>query len=476
MEKLVELFEQHTGYKPTEIQQLKSAGSNRIYYRLKQGNLSIIGVKGESDIENKAFVDLANHFEKRKLPTPRVYAHTNDYQFYIQEDLGDTSLFDSIENGRNSGNFTEKEKSLLYKTIELLPKIQFEGAQELDFSICYPQAEFDRNTIMWDLNYFKYCFLKSTGIDFLEPALEKDFIQLANDLLSEKTDTFLYRDFQSRNVMIKDNEPYFIDFQGGRKGPVYYDIASFVWQAKAAYPESLREELINHYLQAAKKYVNFNKDDFKEKLSLFVFFRTLQVLGAYGFRGFFEKKPHFIESIPFAIHNLKDILNTNKLSAYPHLVSILQQLCNLPQFSTKEKKNFDTSKLTVRIFSFSYKKGIPEDTSGNGGGYVFDCRGIFNPGRFEEYKTLTGLDKPVIDFLEKNGEISFFLDSVYKLADAHIENYLERGFADLMFCFGCTGGQHRSVYSAEHLATHLSEKYGVKIELTHREQQIFKKL
>ncbi len=476
MEKLAKLFEQYTGNKPTEVKQLKGAGSNRIYYRLMHRNFSLIGVQGESSIENKAFIELAKHFEKRKLPTPRVFLYTDDYEFYIQEDLGDISLFDYISDGRNSGIFSEKEKSILFKTIELLPKIQFEGSKELDFSVCYPQAEFDHNTIMWDLNYFKYCFLKSTGINFFEPALEEDFFQLSEDLLSEKTNTFLYRDFQSRNVMIKNNNPYFIDFQGGRKGPVYYDLASFVWQAKAAYPEDLRQELINHYLLAAKKYINFDRNKFNQKLELFLLFRTLQVLGTYGFRGFFEKKSHFIESIPFAIQNLKNILQKEHLSKYTHLVAVLKQLCELPQYSVNKKKIFDTSKLTVRIFSFSYKKGIPEDTSGNGGGYVFDCRGIYNPGRSEEYKMLTGLDKPVIDFLEKNAEMNTFLESVYKLAEAHVENYLERGFADLMFCFGCTGGQHRSVYSAEHLALHLSKKYHIKIELTHREQKKFKRL
>ncbi len=474
MDQLAQLFTQYFGSKPTEITKLKGAGSNRIYFRLTNENHQAIGVQGESNTENKAFVELAKHFTQKALPTPTVFAHTPDYQFYIQEDLGNISLFDYISEGRSTGIFSFQEKEMLFKTIEQLPRMQFEGAEGLDFSLCYPQAAFDRSTVMWDLNYFKYCFLKSTGIEFFEPALEKDFDQLANDLLHDQTETFLYRDFQSRNVMIKDGAPRFIDFQGGRKGPVYYDVASFAWQAKANFLDELRNELVDRYLQAAQKYFCIDKKDFIEKLNLFVFFRTLQVLGAYGFRGFFEQKPHFLESIPFAIHNLKDILSKNNFSKYPHLTEVLKNVCNSPQFAPKAPKVYDTSKLTVTIYSFSYKKGIPEDTSGNGGGYVFDCRGIHNPGRYEDYKQLTGLDQPVIDFLEQGGEIAKFLKSVYKLAEAHVEDYLERGFSNLMFCFGCTGGQHRSVYSAQHLAEHLSEKYGVKINLTHREQRIFR--
>jgi len=471
MEELNKLFEQHFGNQPTFIQKLKGAGSNRTYYRLSDGKNTAIGVEGESNIENKAFIDLAHHFSNQILPTPKVFAYTDDYRFYIQQDLGDVSLFDYVANGIKTGNFSPDEKKMLFKTIELLACIQFDGARGLDFSVCYPQAEFDRNTVMWDLNYFKYCFLKSTGVEFLEPVLEEDFQQLADDLLNDKTKVFLYRDFQARNVMIKDGHPFFIDFQGGRKGSIYYDVASFVWQAKANYPAELKEELIGHYLQTLQAYIGIDEAIFRERLNLFVFFRTLQVLGAYGFRGYFEKKPHFIESIPFAIKNLKELLASGKFSVYPHLEKVLQAMCALPQFAPQEKEL--TTKLTVTIYSFSFKKGIPEDKSGNGGGYVFDCRGMDNPGRYEEYKKLTGLDKPVIDFLEKKGEITSFLDSAYKLADNHVSDFLKRGFTHLMFCFGCTGGQHRSVYSAQHLAEYLASKYDVKVKLQHREQNIY---
>ena len=473
MEAITQLFEQYTGKKPDNITQLKADGSNRIYYRLSTDDTYVIGVVGESLLENKAFVELAKHFSSKALPMPKIYAYTPDYQYYIQEDLGDLSLFDYCENGIKTGNFSDKEKAMLFKIIELLPRIQFEGAQGLDFSFCYPQPEFDRNTVMWDLNYFKYSFLKTTGIDFLEPLLEKDFQQMADDLLVEKSETFLYRDFQSRNVMIKDNQPYFIDFQGGRKGPIYYDVASFVWQAKANYPPQLREELINHYLQALKTYQVVDKAHFRKQLDLFVLFRMLQALGAYGFRGYFEHKTHFIESIPFAVKSLQEILK-NDYSNYPYLVKILKEICELSKFythpMTQSHRMSDNSKLIVTINSFSYKNGIPEDASGNGGGYVFDCRGIHNPGRYEDCKQLSGLDKLVIHFLEDGGEVQEFLQSVYKLADAHIQDFLKRGFSSVMFSFGCTGGQHRSVYCAERLAEYVAKKYGVKVNLTHREK------
>ncbi|MDR1679368.1 MAG: phosphotransferase [Prevotellaceae bacterium] len=481
MIELQSLYKQHFGYKATHIDRLPGAGSNRVYYRLSAANgQTAIGVQGEFLAENRAFVLLAKHFAEHRLPTPKVFTHTENFEFYLQEDLGNISLFDFVKKGRETGVFSSEEKSMLFRSVELLPRMQFDGAKGLDFSLCYPQAEFDRNTVFWDLNYFKYCFLKATGVEFFEPDLERDFQRLADDLLHDASHTFLYRDFQARNVMIRNEQPFFIDFQGGRKGPVFYDVASFVWQAKANYPAELREELIEHYLQALATYTRVNKNVFRTRLNLFVFFRSLQVLGAYGFRGYFEQKKHFIDSIPFAIGNLKNLLLENDFSAYPHLVSVLQTLCKLPKLTARRVEsaatfshnNENALKLTVRVFSFSYKKGIPADPSGNGGGYVFDCRGMNNPGRYDEYKQLTGLDRPVIDFLEQQGEIQPFLSSVYQLADAHVQDFLRRGFTNLQFCFGCTGGQHRSVYSAQHLAEYLSEKYGVRVELTHREQAI----
>lgn len=461
------LYQTYTGHAPESVEPLAGAGSNRKYYRIK-GNPQLIGVYGTSEAENRAFIYMAKHFEEKGLPVPHVYAQTDDAMAYLQEDLGDTSLFQAIEHGRTTGgNFSTEEKDLLKQTIRLLPRLQFEGAEGMDFSICYPQAEFNRRSILWDLNYFKYCFLKATGIEFQENQLEDDFEHLADVLLSDTFSTFMYRDFQSRNVMLRDGKPYFIDFQGGRKGPVYYDVASFLWQAKARFPQALREELIYDYLNALHAYCPMPETYFFEQLRHFVLFRTLQVLGAYGFRGYFERKPHFLQSIPFAIENLSQLL-VQEFTEYPYLCSVLQRLTELPVY----RLELNRRKLTVQVTSFSYKKGIPEDPSGNGGGYVFDCRAIHNPGKYDAYKQLTGRDEPVIRFLEEDGEILTFLEHVYALADAHVQRFLERGFTHLSIHFGCTGGQHRSVYAAEHTARHIHEKFGIKVELIHREQNI----
>ncbi len=530
MQKLIALYKQWSGAEPQNVEKLPVAGSNREYYRLtdSQGK-SVVGCIGTSRDENHAFVYLCKHFSKCQLPVPEMLAVSDDELRYIESDLGSISLFDAIRGGREAGGrYTLKEQELLKRTIRVLPKIQLLGAEELDFSNCYPQAAFDTDSVLFDLNYFKYCFLKATELDFHELKLEADFRLLAKDLTAAgDTQGFLYRDFQARNVMLVENSelrtercdmsqggskgnhtsqfstlssPFFIDFQGGRKGPYYYDVASFLWQASAKYPHKLRRELVYEYYNALKQYTEVPQPHaFVDRLSLFVLFRMLQVLGAYGFRGYFERKPHFIASIPPAIHNVRELLDERNFP-YPYLTDVLDRLTRMPKFQQIEAPapradGFKTTDinpykphpqdgpatfskydaqgpLVVKVFSFSYTKNIPEDESGNGGGYVFDCRSTHNPGRYEPYKQLTGLDEPVIRFLEDDGEILTFLDSVYKLADAHVRRYIQRGFTSLMFCFGCTGGQHRSVYSAQHLAEHIHEKFGIEVRICHREQGI----
>ncbi len=504
MQKLVELYKQWSGAEPQDMTRLAGAGSNREYYRMtdSEGH-SVVGCIGTSRDENHAFVYLCNHFADLHLPVPTVLAVSDDERRYIQTDLGSVSLFEAIRGGREAGGrYTLKEQELLKRTIRELPNVQLIGARDLDFTHCYPQPEFNTDSVLFDLNYFKYCFLKATELDFHELKLEADFRLLAKDLTTAgDTQAFLYRDFQSRNVMLDSHgKPYFIDFQGGRKGPYYYDVASFLWQASAKYPHKLRRELVYEYYHALKQYTEVPAPHaFVDRLSLFVLFRLLQVLGAYGFRGYFERKQHFIESIPPAIQNLRELLDERNFP-YPYLVKVLLQLTELPKFQQVEAmaSRADGFKITennpykphpqdgpatfskydaqgplvVRVFSFSFTKGIPEDESGNGGGYVFDCRSTHNPGRYEPYKKLTGLDEPVIRFLEDDGEILTFLESVYRLADAHVRRYIQRGFTSLMFCFGCTGGQHRSVYSAQHLAEHIHEKFGIEVRICHREQHI----
>ncbi len=466
MQELISLFKQHTGKTNPSIEALPSSGSNRRYYRLTWEDISLIGVYGQSKEENHAFIELAKHFHAQKLNVPMVLKVSKDMHYYIQEDLGDAVLFDAIKAGRNTGVFSHHEKELLHKTIAKLADFQVEAAKELNFDVCYPQPEFNERSINWDLNYFKYSFLKTTGMEFQENLLEDDFERMAQKLLEDKTHTFLYRDFQSRNVMLVDGEPYFIDFQGGRKGPVYYDVASFLWQAKANYPDELRNELIETYITALNKHYSVDKDYFLEQLRHFVLFRTLQVLGAYGFRGYFEKKPHFLQSVPFALNNLREILKSD-FSEYPYLCKVMHEMINLKQFADTRK-----DELEIRVVSFSYKKGIPTDPSGNGGGYVFDCRAINNPGKFERFNNVTGLDQPVIEFFKEDGEMDVYLESIYKLVDSHVKRYIERSFTHLMISFGCTGGQHRSVYALSLIAEHISKKFGVKVSLTHREQNL----
>ena len=466
IEDLQHLYQTYTGVAAETITELPSSGSNRRYFRLT-GTQNLIGVYGTSIEENNAFLYMAAHFRKKGLPVPEVYCVSADKTCYLQEDLGDTLLFNAIEKGRTTSVFSEEEKELLRKTIRLLPAIQFAGADGFDFSHCYPQPEFNQRSILWDLNYFKYCFLKATGLEFQEDKLEDDFQKMSDVLLRSSSATFMYRDFQSRNVMIKDDKPWFIDFQGGRKGPFFYDVASFLWQAKAQYPDTLKKELLEEYIDALCKYKPVDREYFFSQLHHFVLFRTLQVLGAYGFRGYFEKKPHFIQSVPFAIENLRRLLQ-EPYPEYPYLCKVLRELTELKQFTDDLQKR----RLVVKVTSFAYKKGIPEDSSGNGGGFVFDCRAVNNPGKYDRYKPFTGLDEPVIRFLEDDGEITTFLEHAYALVDASVKRYMERGFTNLSICFGCTGGQHRSVYSAQHLAEHLNQKFGVQVNLIHREQNI----
>ncbi|MBR2224503.1 MAG: phosphotransferase [Bacteroidales bacterium] len=500
---LESLFKHYTEAAPVSCEALTGSASHRRYFRLKgPDGRTLIGVEGTDADENRAFLVIARHFASKGINVPKVVAE--DGLCYLQEDLGSTVLYDALASGRASGNYREDEVALLRKTMAALPKIQVEGARGLDWSVCYPQPSFDARMVDFDLNYFKYDFLKLSGLEFNEVKLQDDFDRLRADLLAEYSDTFMYRDFNARNVMLVDGEPWFIDFQGGRRGPVYYDVASFLWQARARYPESLREDLLQTYLEALRAYGPVDEAHFRSRLRLFILFRMLQVLGCYGYRGLWEGNKAFSSSIPPALDIVKSLL---PFADYPYLSEVLAKLsaphpsegvlfpepsaigdCSVPptasggplplmwpRVATGSGNNTpsdSSSALTVTVYSFSFKKGIPEDTSGNGGGYVFDCRSVHNPGKYERFKQLTGLDKPVIDFLEEDGEILRFLDNVYSLVDAHVERFLQRGFTHLQVSFGCTGGQHRSAYSAQHLAEHLASKYPVRVHLIHRERGI----
>ena len=469
MERLTILYKSKYGCSPSAVTPMTGSASNRRYYRMSSESGSCIGVIGTDIKENNAFVTIARHFLSKGIKVPEVYSVSDDMSAYLQEDLGDCVLFDMLMSARKKDEGLGQVEALLCSTMAQLPAIQFQGAEGLDFSVCYPQPSFDRRMVMFDLNYFKYCFLKPSGLEFDEVLLQDDFEKFADDLLEEDTDTFLYRDFNARNVMINGDVPYFIDFQGGRRGPIYYDVASFIWQARARYPVDLKSRMLESYLTALTDYRQVDRNAFEEKLDMFILFRLLQVLGAYGFRGLVENKANFVVSIPAAISELKSL--TDRFSSrYPYLIRTLDRMCALPRF----KEVVSDGVLEVRVCSFSFKKGLPQDTSGNGGGYVFDCRSIHNPGRYEPYKKLTGKDEPVIRFLEEDGEVFSFLDHVYGVVDPHVETYASRGFTSLMVSFGCTGGQHRSVYCAEHLAAHLREKYpDIRVCLSHREQDAY---
>lgn len=467
MEILKQLYRDYTGREVEVCRVLTPAGSPRRYYRLGTAAYTVVGVVGTAQGENEAFIAIARQMRSKGLPVPEVYAVSADRMCYLQEDLGDTSLFDLITEAHRRGGYDEADMELLRQVMRLLPDVQWRTAEDFDFACCYPSPELNRRGIQWDLHYFKYCFLKATGLEFEEERLEDDFDRMADVLLQSREETFMYRDFQSRNIMIHGGKPWLIDFQGGRRGPVEYDLVSFLWQARARFTTEMRRQLVEEYLRSARRYRSFDEKAFGRRLQYFVLFRTLQVLGAYGYRGYFEHKAHFVQSIPMAIDNLRTLLAENDFADMPYLVDLLCRMIALPLFEPSE----EADELTVRITSFSYKKGIPEDASGNGGGFVFDCRAIHNPGRYDEYKQLTGMDEPVINFLDKEEAMQKFLEHVYGIVDYSVEKYRSRGFKNLMVNFGCTGGQHRSVYSAEHLAAHLREKFGVKVILTHREQR-----
>jgi aminoglycoside/choline kinase family phosphotransferase len=480
MEELLSLYKEWKGEEAKLCVRLKGAGSNREYYRLTSlDGETVIGVKGTSAQENEAFIYLSGHFDKQGIPVPKVLGVSGDSMCYLQTDLGDISLFDAIREGREKGgDYSNEEGALLARVIRLLPKIQFEGAKGLDATRCYPQMEFNKTGVMFDLNYFKYCFLKPSGVEFNEVELEKAFREFAKNLIPEHNTTFMYRDFQARNVMLYHGEPYFIDFQGGRRGPIQYDLVSFLWQASAHYPYKLRDFLMQLYFEELEKYMEVDRQEFGIMMMGFEALRLMQVLGAYGYRGYFERKPHFLQSIPAAMENLEHLLEDGALLwiVPKYLMEILSDLVekyNATKHAKASVSKYDgAGSLVVDVYSFAYPKGIPADESGNGGGYVFDCRAIHNPGRYDEYKPLTGLDAPVMRFLEENGEVLTFLSHVYELADAHAARYIKRGFTHLQFAFGCTGGRHRSVYCAQHVAEHLHEKFGIEVRIHHREQNI----
>lgn len=469
-QELIRLFEDWAGENVETIHPLPPSGSYREYYRIKSTKHSAIGAYNSDKKENRAFTEFTRHFHSINLNVPELFRENAEEDIYLVEDLGDTTLYTYINQYREGKNYPDRLIDIYKSVIEQLPKFQITAAKNLNYNVCYPRSRFDKRSMMWDLNYFKYYFLKLAKIPFDEEYLEEDFQAFTDYLLRTETDYFLYRDFQSRNVMLKNGVPYFIDYQGGRRGALQYDLASLLYDSKADMPDEVRKILLDHYITVTSSLIDIKPKEFTQYFYGYVLIRIMQAMGSYGFRGFYENKEHFLQSIPYALNNLSTLVNTVQLPAkIPTLLNILEKVVHsrrLLNISTDQKT------LTVTVNSFSYKRGIPIDVSGHGGGFVFDCRAIHNPGRYEEYKSLTGKDKQVIDFLNTENDIKQFISHVTNLVDQSVDKYQKRSFTNLMISFGCTGGQHRSVYCAEALAKHLKSKFDIKLVLRHLELEM----
>ena len=464
--KIKELFLKTFNETSISIKKLPISGSSRTYLRVSGNKYTAVATYNTDVKENLAFLTLSKHFKEKGLNVPEIYSVNEDQTLYLQEDLGDESLFNITQKLRNKDHFPAELINLYKKAIEQLAEMQINGSKGIDYSVCYPREAFDMQSMIWDLNYFKYNFLKLTGIHFDEQLLENDFNTFIDFLLKAKTDFFLYRDFKSLNIMVRDGEVFFIDYQGGRKGALHYDIASVLHEAKADIPEDIRNELLEHYIDYAGKLSKINKKEFIEFYHAYTLIRILQAMGTYGYRGLFEKKQHYIDSIPLRLKSLTEILHDIKLlNKMPELKRVLNELPQLDLLNNIIQKD----KLTVSIKSFSYKKGQPIDMTGNGGGHVFDCRFINNPGRIEKYKQLCGKDKEVIEFLEAEDDAHKFFESVKQITNSSIDTYIGRDFKNLAINFGCTGGRHRSVFFAEKLSKYISENYDVYVESDHTE-------
>lgn len=471
-ERLVQLFNERYGHRPDAILEMAADGSTRQYFRLLWGEeQSLVGAVGPDHEENRAFLAFAKAFRGAGLPVPEIFAENQEAGVWLEEDLGDTTLFRALMVARGDAEeiaFPPEAEELFRKVLSVLPRFQVLGHRVVDYSLAYPRQAFDARSIRWDLNYFKYHFLKLAHIDFNEQRLEDDFGRLTNRLLEADSEYFLYRDFQSRNVMIRGGEPWFIDFQGGRKGALQYDVASLLYDAKANVPDPVRERLLDHYLEALGEYVRVDGPLFREQYRCFVLVRLMQALGAFGYRGFFERKRHFLESVPFAARTLEGLLERGLPVPLPELEVVFRRIAD--RWSPAVPGQAPHSELTVLIQSFSYRKGYPKDSEGHGGGFVFDCRALPNPGRLPEFAELTGEDEPVADHLERSPKVQEFIENVRAMVDMHLEDYLSRAFNSLTVSFGCTGGRHRSVFMANQLAGHLRSRFPhVEVRVRHRE-------
>lgn len=472
---LNKIFENWAKEKVEEIHTIPQSGSYREYFRIKSSKKSAIAVYNEDLKENRAFLSFTKHFFSLGLRVPKVLSEDTDGKLYLLSDLGDESLFDLLDKKRKQvGVFPGSVIEAYKMALNELPKFQINASKYLNYTVCYPRSAFDKQSMMWDLSYFKYYFLKLAKIPFDEQLLEDDFNKFTSFLLQADSDYFLYRDFQSKNIMMKDGKPYFIDYQGGRKGALQYDVASILYDSKANIPADIKDILLDHYLDVLRKYLIFDKKTWINHYRAFVLIRLMQAMGAYGFRGFYERRTQFLKSIPYALKQLENIVKNGLFPpGFEYMEKVLSSLIQSKEL-LKYRREFNTLvPLNIELLSFSYHKGLPENTMGNGGGFIFDCRGIHNPGRYDRFKNKNGKDAEVFDFLKAGGEADEFLHNSIQLVEQTIDKYLNREFKNLQIAFGCTGGQHRSVYCAERMAENLKEKYEdkININLIHREQQ-----
>ena len=462
------LFYQWSQTKAETIVPLPESGSYRKYFRIQAGTRQVMGVYNSDNRENQAFIYLDQQLLTTGNRVPLIYADDLDKHVYLEQDLGDITLLDYLAGVRKEPESDEKIRQVYRRVIDAMPGLQIHAAAAIDYSVCYPRAEFDVQSMMWDMNYFKYCLLKPLRISFFEQDLEDDFQKIVHWLIAAERKSFMFRDFQSRNIMLHNNELYFIDFQGGRKGPLQYDLASLLFEAKTRLSDEIRQEMLNYYMEVfSRTFAWFDADKFMEYYYGFVYLRLMQAMGAYGFRGYIERKPLFLQSLPYAVKTLTWLMQNKPLPfSLVSLPLVFEKLIHQPRIKEYEI-NHDS--FTVTISSFSYKNGIPQDNTGNGGGFVFDCRALNNPGRFDEFKELTGKNMPVMEYLEGQADVSdFFLNSL-KLVEQAVQVYIDRGFKSLMVNYGCTGGQHRSVFMAEKLAVALRNKYAINLVIIHHE-------
>jgi aminoglycoside/choline kinase family phosphotransferase len=475
MDVLSKLFEERFGSPPATIEALRTdlSGSDRRIFRITGGKMTVIGVLYGVREENVAFVNFSEHFRRHRLPVPEIYAADLNQGAYLEEDLGDTTVFEFLSANRTKENVAAPVIDAYRKVVTLLPRFQVEAGRDLDYSVCYPRASFDRQSIAWDLNYFKYYFLRLAGIPFNEQGLEDDFGRLTDFLLTAPRDYFLYRDFQSRNIMLREGSPWFLDYQGGRKGALQYDIASLLFDSKADLPPALRRELLDEYLARLADFIHLDRAAFMHHYYSYVYVRLMQALGAYGFRGFYEHKAHFLQSVPYALKSLRWLLENAEIPiALPTLMEAFRYMARsgrLQALPSGQQVPSESKNLTVTVFSFSFHQGMPADESGHGGGFVFDTRSLPNPGREECFKPFTGKDAPVVEYLNREQSVHDFMACAFSLVDSAVVNYESRGFKNLMVSFGCTGGQHRSVFLAERLAGHLRARSGINVHVRHLE-------